>query len=80
MDDSIDAVEVEFTRWRSYWLRHKVDSLLYIYVSSLEVLFQILPTGPVTTATNERSFSALCYLKTFLRFTAKKDHLNDLHC
>ena len=29
VDDSIDAVEVEFTRWRSYWLRYKGDSLLY---------------------------------------------------
>ena len=27
LDDSIDAVEVEFMRWRSYWLRHKGDSL-----------------------------------------------------
>ena len=29
MDDSIDAVEVEFVQWRSYWLRHKGDSLPY---------------------------------------------------
>ena len=52
-------------RWRSYWLRHEGDSLLYntLGVSlfaneihtypSLEVLFQILTNGPVTTATNE---------------------------
>ena len=66
MDDSIDAVEVELMRWRSYWLRHKGDSLPYntlgVLLSakklhrypSLQVLFQILTTGPVTTATNER--------------------------
>ena len=25
-DDSIDAEEVEFKQWRSYWLRHEGDS------------------------------------------------------
>ena len=44
---------------------------------SLEVL-QILTTGPATTATNERSFIALRYLKTYLRFTTKEDCLNGL--
>ena len=29
VDDSIDAVEVEFMRWRSYWLCHEVDSSPY---------------------------------------------------
>ena len=63
VDDSIDAVEVEFMRSRSYWLRHKGDLLPYtlgVLLSakemhtypSLEVL-QILTTGPVTTVTNE---------------------------
>ena len=42
---------------------------------SLEVL-QILTTGPVTTATNERSFSAQRYLKPYLRFTTKEARLN----
>ena len=65
VDDSIDAVEAEFMRWQSYCLRHEDDSLphntLGVLLSgkeihtypSLEVL-QILATGPVTTATNER--------------------------
>ena len=65
VDDSSDAVEVEFMRERSYWLRHKDKSLPYntlgVLLSakemhtypSLEVLLQILTTGPVTTATNE---------------------------
>ena len=35
-----------------------------------------MTTGPVTTATNERSFSAQSYLKTYLRFTTKEDRLN----
>ena len=29
VDDSVDAVEVEFMQWRSYWLRHEGDSLPY---------------------------------------------------
>ena len=40
--------------------------------SSLAVLIQILATLPVTTATNKRSFSALKYLKTYLRNTTKE--------
>ena len=87
VDDSIEAVEVEFMRWRSYWLRHDGDSLPYntlgVLLSaieihtypSLEVLLQILTTGQVATPTNERSFSALRYLETYLRFTTKKVRL-----
>ena len=90
VDNSIDAVEVEFMRWRSYWLRHEGDSFQYntldVLLSakeihtypSLEVLLQILKTGPVTAATNKRSFSALRYLKTLLRFTTKEARLNGL--
>ena len=85
VDDSIDVVKIEFMRWRSYWPRHDGDSLPYntlgVLLSakkihtypSLEVLHQILTTGPVTTETNERSFSALKYLETYLRFTTKED-------
>ena len=74
VDDSIDAVEVEFIRWHSYCPRHDGDSLPYntlgVFLSakklhtypSVEVLLQILTTGPVTTETNECSFSALRYL------------------
>ena len=35
---------------------------------SLAVLIQILTTLPVTIATNNRSFSALKYLKTFAKY------------
>ena len=35
-------------------------------------------TLPVTTATNNRSFSALKYLKTYLRNTTKEVRLNGL--
>ena len=47
-------------------------------VSSFTVLIQILATLPVTTATNSRSFSALKYLKTYLRNTTKEVRLNGL--
>ena len=46
--------------------------------TSLAVLIQILATLPITTATNKRSFSALKYLKTYLRGTTKEVRLNDL--
>ena len=64
VDGSVDAVEVEFMRWRSYWLRHEGHSLPYNTLGmllsakeihtypSLEVFFQISTTGPATTATN----------------------------
>ena len=45
---------------------------------SLEVLFRIMATLPVTTVTNQRSFSALKYLKTYLRSTMKEIRLNGL--
>ena len=90
VNDSIDPVKVEFMRWCSYWPRHEGHPLPYNTLgvllsakeihtySSLEVLLQILTTGPIATATNERSFSALRYLKTYLRFTTKKARLNGL--
>ena len=89
VDDSIDAMKVAFMQWPSYWLRHEGDSLPYKTLGmllsakeihtypSLEVL-QISTTGPVTTATNECSFSALSYLETYLWFTTKEDRLNGL--
>ena len=46
---------------------------------ALVVLMQvILATPPITTATNERSFSALKYLKTYLRNATKEVRLNGL--
>ena len=44
----------------------------------LAVLIQILSSLPITTATNERSFRALKYLKTYLRNTTKEMRLNGL--
>ena len=55
------------------WTRIQIDS----YFSSA-VLIQILATLSVTTATNKRSFSALNYLKTYLRNTTKEMRLTGL--
>ena len=64
-------------RWRSYWLRHDGDSLPYNTLGVLlsvkkihayhfwKFYFKSLTTGPVTTATNERWFTALRYLETY---------------
>ena len=48
---------------------------IYTYAFS-EILLQILTTVPVTTGTNQRSFSALRYLETYLRFATKEARLN----
>jgi len=47
---------------------------------SLSVLLQIHATLPITTATGERSFSAVKYLKNYLRSTTCmcKDRMNGL--
>ena len=42
------------------------------------VLLKIYATLPVTTATGERSFSTLKYLKNYLRSTMTEDRLNGL--
>ena len=88
VDESIDAMEVEFMRWRSYWLRHAGDSLPYntlgvlLSAKYIRIMFgsssSNIATGPATRTTNERSFSALRYLKTYLQFTTKEHRLNGL--
>lgn len=45
---------------------------------NMTVLLQLIATLPVTTATKERSFSALKYLKTYLRSTMNQTRLNGL--
>ena len=55
------------------WTRIQIDSY-----PSLTVLIQILAILSVLTVTNKRSFSALKYLKTYLRNTTKEMRLNGL--
>ena len=47
-------------------------------LSQVHILHQILLTISVTTATSERTFSALRRLKTYLRSTMAQDRLNHL--
>ena len=44
---------------------------------ALSILLRIFATLPVTTATGERSFSALKYIKNYLRCTMTDERLND---
>jgi hAT family C-terminal dimerisation region len=77
-------------RWKAFWqrqgpderpncvagaLRHATDMDTY---PALAVLLHIFATLPVTTATGERSFSALKYLKNYLRLTMGETRLNGL--
>lgn len=43
---------------------------------NVQMLLKILCTLPVTTATNERSFSTLRLIKTYLRNTMSENRLN----
>lgn len=47
-------------------------------LSQVHILLQIFLTIPITTATSERTFSALRRLKTYLRTTMAQDRLNHL--
>ena len=46
--------------------------------SITETLLQVFATLPVTTATGERSFSALKLIKTYLRTSMQENRLNAL--
>lgn len=45
---------------------------------NIEILLKILATLPLTTCCSERSFSALKYVKSYLRSTMNEDRLNAL--
>ena len=80
----------ELIRWKAYWTRQpeeqrpkkilqalKSAKLIRAY-PIIETLLQIFATLPVTTACGERSFSALKYIKTYLRSSMKEDRLDAL--
>jgi len=85
------ATKAEFQRWQAYWSRQpasvsrpdkavdalRVASDLGTY-PNLTVLLDIFATIPVTTATGERTFSALKYIKNYLRSTMGEPRLNGL--
>ena len=85
-----EAVEVEYMRWQTFWEKRKNLSVRMSVVDvlkeassmqtfpSIAILLQIYATFPVATATNERSFSALKYIKNYLRSTMSETSLNGL--
>jgi lysozyme family protein len=90
-DGGVTTLQMEFLRWQQYWRRQTTDTAKpQTAVESLQVavglgtypaisaMLQIFATLPVTTATGERSFSALKYLKNYLRSTMTEDRLNGL--
>jgi hypothetical protein len=90
LPDGVTALETELLRWKSYWQRReenkrpgnvmealRVASDLGTY-PTLVILLRIFGTIPITTATAERSFSNLKFIKTYLRSTMTESRLNDL--
>ena len=85
------ALESEYMLWHQYWNRQEaaverpdnvLDALAIVSqlgtYPALSVLLRIFATLPVTTATGERSFSALKYIKNYLRSTMTDERLNGL--
>lgn len=85
------ALKVEYMRWKAYWDRQpqavkrpetvlqalRTASTLGTY-PVLSALLTIFGTLPVTTATGERSFSSLKFIKNYLRSTMGEERLNGL--
>ena len=90
-DGGLIPVQMEYMRWQQYWQRQPatvkrpdsvvealgVATVLGTY-PSISILLRIFATLPVTTATGERSFSALKYIKNYLRSTMGEERLNGL--
>jgi hypothetical protein len=86
----LDALETEYMRWKAYWRRQPADDrpihivdVLSVATTlgtypALAVMLRIFATIPVTTATGERSFSSLKYIKNYLRTTMEEPRLNGL--
>lgn len=79
--------ESECMRWKSRWekannlpatLRETLEECKPHEFPNISRAFTVLLTLPITTATAERSFSALGRLKTYMRSTMKEERLNGL--
>ena len=87
---SVSDVEPEYLRWQLKWSRVAAEERPATVLETLSlhddlatypalhVLLRVFATLPVTTATGERSFSALKYVKSTLRSTMSEDRLNGL--
>lgn len=84
------ALEAEFQRWKAYWLCQPESDRISDALDTLcrardlgtypgiTILLHIFITLPVTTATGERSFSSLKFIKSYLRSTMGEERLNGL--
>jgi hypothetical protein len=90
-DGGVTTLQMEFLHWQQYWRRQTNDTAKpQTAVEGLQVavgletypvilaMLQIFATLPVTTATGERSFSPLKYMKSYLQSTMTEDRLNSL--
>ena len=87
---SVRGFPSEYERWCTRWQKDKDNgSTLCGFADTLgaadgdispntRVLLQVSATRPSSTASNERSFSALKRLKTYLRATMLKERLTGL--
>ncbi|KAF2886458.1 hypothetical protein ILUMI_19716 [Ignelater luminosus] len=88
--ESFEIVLGEVKLWYTVWKKNNktpktaMDVLAFLLQNNtklflnVEALLKIIVTIAVTTASNERTFSALRSLKTYLRNTAREDRLNGL--
>ena len=86
-DNNFAAYKAEMVRWKCKWqnVTEKPSTLIDTLKHANPELYpnihravKVLLTMPVTSATAERSFSALKRIKTYLRYTMVEDRLNGL--
>ena len=86
---SMVELQSEFKRWREFWVDAEVtmpQTIIEAYkickemgsFPIIQTLLKIFATLPVTTASGERSFSALKIIKNYLRSTMVETRLNGL--
>lgn len=88
---NIAGLDGEFALWERMWQDHQnrgnpiPDRVSYALAvvdkqafCNIFTVLQLLATLPMSSASSERSFSTLKYLKTYLRNTMSQDRLNGL--
>ena len=89
LESGISVLESEFFRRQLKWPKSAPSERLSTVAEALQscdssmcenikILLQIFVTLPMSSATAERSFSALRLLKTYLRSTMREERLNGL--
>jgi hypothetical protein len=87
LNGSPDVIELEFDTWKIACQKMDeppadcINALMMcnpVFFPNIHTLLKIFATLPVSTATAERTFSVLKYLKSYLRSTMLEDRLNGL--